>query len=82
MGKFVIKESKAGFRFNLVAANGETIAASQVYKTASGCKNGIASVQKNAPVAAVENQTAKDFKVEKIRNSKFMLIRPANSVSV
>lgn len=69
MGKFVIKESKAGFRFNLVAANGETIAASQVYKTASGCKNGIASVQKNAPVAAVENQTVKDFKVEK--NPKF-----------
>lgn len=69
MGKFVIKESKAGFRFNLVAANGETIVASQVYKTASGCKNGIASVQKNAPVAAVENQTVKDFKVEK--NPKF-----------
>lgn len=69
MGKFVIKESKAGLRFNLVAANGETIAASQVYKTASGCKNGITSVQKNAPIAAVEDQTVKDFKVEK--NPKF-----------
>ena len=69
MGKFVIKESKAGLRFNLVAGNGEAIAASQVYKTASGCKNGIASVQKNAPIAAVEDQTVKDFKVEK--NPKF-----------
>ncbi len=46
MGKFLVKESKAGLRFNLVANNGEVIAASQVYKSASGCKNGIASVAK------------------------------------
>ena len=46
MGKFVIKESKAGFRFNLVAANGETIAASQVYKTASGCKTVLPAFRK------------------------------------
>ena len=57
MGKFLVKESKAGLRFNLVANNGEVIAASQVYKSASGCKNGIASVAKNAPVAAIEDQT-------------------------
>ena len=65
MGKFVVKESKAGMRFNLVANNGEIIAASQVYKSASGCKNGIASVAKNAPIAAIEDQTAEGFKVEK-----------------
>ena len=35
MGKFVVKESKAGMRFNLVANNGEIIAASQVYKSAN-----------------------------------------------
>ena len=69
MGKFVVKESKAGIRFNLVASNGEPIAASQVYKTVSGCKNGIASVQKNAPVASVEDQTVEGFAVEK--NPKF-----------
>lgn len=69
MGKFVVKESKAGTRFNLVASNGEPIAASQVYKTVSGCKNGIASVQKNAPVASVEDQTVEGFAVEK--NPKF-----------
>lgn len=69
MGKFVVKESKTGIRFNLVASNGETIAASQVYKTVSGCKNGIASVQKNAPVAKVENQTVTGFAIEK--NPKF-----------
>ena len=65
MGKFLVKESKAGMRFNLVANNGEIIAASQVYKSASGCKNGIASVAKNAPIAAIEDQTAEGFKVEK-----------------
>ena len=65
MGKFLVKESKAGMRFNLVAANGEVIAASQVYKTASGCKNGIESVQKNAPIAVIEDQTVEGFKVEK-----------------
>ena len=69
MGKFLVKESKAGLRFNLVANNGEVIAASQVYKSASGCKNGIASVAKNAPVAAIEDQTVEGFKVEK--NPKF-----------
>lgn len=69
MRKFVVKESKAGIRFNLVASNGEPIAASQVYKTVSGCKNGIASVQKNAPVASVEDQTVEGFAVEK--NPKF-----------
>ena len=51
MGKFLVKESKAGLRFNLVANNGEVIAASQVYKSASGCKNGIASVAKKQPTA-------------------------------
>ncbi len=65
MGKFLVKESKAGLRFNLVANNGEVIAASQVYKSASGCKNGIASVAKNAPVAVIEDQTVEGFKVEK-----------------
>lgn len=69
MGKFVVKESKAGTRFNLVASNGEPIATSQIYKTVSGCKNGIASVQKNAPMAKIENQTLDGFVAEK--NPKF-----------
>ena len=47
-GKFEIYKDKGGkFRFRLKAANGETILASQGYKSKSGCKNGIASVQKN-----------------------------------
>lgn len=69
MGKFVIKEAKAGIKFDLKAGNGEVIASSQVYKTLVTCKKGIASVQKNAPVAAVEDQTVEGFTKEK--NPKF-----------
>ncbi len=65
MGKFVIKEAKIGTKFNLVAGNGEIIASSQIYKSVSGLKNGIASVQKHAPGAAIENQTVEGYAAEK-----------------
>ncbi|MBQ2803912.1 MAG: YegP family protein [Lachnospiraceae bacterium] len=57
MGKFVIKTTNTGVKFDLKAGNGEVIATSQVYSSDSACKNGIESVKKNAPVAAVEDQT-------------------------
>ena len=49
----IYKDKKGEFRFRLKAANGETIATSEGYKSKASCKNGIASVQKNAPVAEV-----------------------------
>ena len=69
MGKFVIKEAKTGFMFNLKAGNGEVIATSEIYSSMDACKNGVASVQKNAPIAALEDQTVKDFETQK--NPKF-----------
>lgn len=69
MAKFVIKPSGAGFSFSLKAGNGQVIATSQTYKTLATCKKGIASVQRTAPVAPIENQTEEDFAVEK--NPKF-----------
>ena len=69
MGKFVIKETKTGIKFDLKASNGEVIATSEVYSSEDACKKGIASVQKNAPVAAVENQTEEGYATEK--NPKF-----------
>ncbi|MGD8697056.1 MAG: YegP family protein, partial [Gammaproteobacteria bacterium] len=39
--------------FVLKATNGQVVGQSQMYKTESGCANGIASVTKNAPDAAV-----------------------------
>ena len=69
MGKFVLSEAKTGFKFNLVAGNGEVIATSQVYKSKATAKNGVASVAANAPIAALENQTVTGFKAES--NPKF-----------
>ncbi len=52
--KFEIYTDKAGeFRFRLKARNGEIIATSEGYKAKPSCKNGIASVVKNAPEADV-----------------------------
>ena len=65
MGKFVIRETKTGIKFDLKAGNGEVIATYEVYTSEKACRNGIASVQKNAPVAAVENQTVEGYAVEK-----------------
>lgn len=48
------KETTSGkFMFNLKAANHQVIGSSQSYKSASGRDNGIESVKKNAPDAAV-----------------------------
>ena len=65
MGKFVMRKTNTGVKFDLKAGNGEVIATSEVYNSDSACRNGIASVQKNAPAAAVENQTVEGYAVEK-----------------
>lgn len=56
--KFVLSKDKAGkFRFNLVASNGQVVATSQGYGTRAAANNGINSVRKNAPIAAIDDQT-------------------------
>ncbi len=69
MGKFVIRKTNTGVKFDLKAANREVILTSEVYKSLKSCKNGIASVAANAPAAAIEDQTVEGFKKEK--NPKF-----------
>ena len=71
MGKFVIKQAKTGPMFNLKARNGEVIGTSEIYNNLDACKNGSASVQKNAPIANLEDQTKEGF--EKASNPKFEL---------
>ena len=61
MGKFVIKNAKNGLKFDLKATNGQVIASSQVYKHKKTCLNGTASVMKNAPAAALEDQTVEGY---------------------
>ena len=48
MGKFVIRKTNTGIKFDLKAGNGEVIATSEVYSSEESCRKGIASVQKNA----------------------------------
>ena len=69
MGKFVIRTTNTGIKFDLKAKNGEVIATSEVYTTEAACKDGIASVKKNAVIAAVEDQTIEGF--EKAKHPKF-----------
>ena len=61
MSKFVIRTVSSGIKFDLKAGNGQVIATSEVYTTESACRNGIASVQKNAPIAGVEDQTIEGY---------------------
>ena len=69
MGKFVIRTVASGVKFDLLATNGQVIATSEVYKAIASCKNGIASVAKNAPVAGVEDQTVEGY--EAVKHPKF-----------
>ena len=69
MGKFVVKQTKNGFVFNLKAGNGEIIATSQTYSGEDACMNGIESVRKNAELAKLEDQTVEN--VETVTNPKF-----------
>ena len=65
MGKFVIRKTNTGIKFDLKAGNGEVIATSEVYSGKEACLNGIESVRKNAPVSPVEDQTVEGFAEEK-----------------
>jgi len=73
MGKFVVSKTNTGFKFNLKASNGQVIATSEVYSSEAACMNGVESVKKNAPIAAVENQTVEGYAVEK--NPKFEIYK-------
>ena len=65
MGKFVMRKTNTGVKFDLKAGNGEVIATSEVYASEASCKNGIESVRKNAPIAAVEDQTVEGYAAQK-----------------
>lgn len=69
MGKFVVSETKTGFKFNLKATNGQIIATSEIYSSKASCLNGVESVKKNSAKANLEDQTVEGFATEK--NPKF-----------
>jgi len=65
MGKFAIRAVASGIKFDLKATNGQVILSSEVYKSKASCVKGIQSVVKNAPAAAVEDQTVEGFETKK-----------------
>ena len=69
MGKFIVRATNTGFKFDLKAGNGEVIATSEVYASLASCKKGVASVIRNAPVAGIENQTVEGFTA--VKHPKF-----------
>jgi hypothetical protein len=68
MGKFVVKQTATGVKFDLKAGNGEIIATSEVYASEAACLNGIESVRKNC-VGEIEDQTVEGF--ETVKHPKF-----------
>ncbi|MBQ3196051.1 MAG: YegP family protein [Clostridia bacterium] len=70
MGKFVVRETATGVKFDLKAGNGEVIATSEVYTTKAACLNGVESVKNNC-VGEIEDQTVENF--EKVKHPKFEL---------
>lgn len=69
MGKFIIRKTNTGFMFDLLAANSQVIATSQVYSGESTCIKGAESVAAIAETAHLEDQTT-DPVVEAV-NPKF-----------
>jgi uncharacterized protein YegP (UPF0339 family) len=56
--KFVVKKTSNGqFRFNLVASNGQVLATSETYTRKNSALDTIASIQKNAGTATIDEQT-------------------------
>ena len=68
MGKFVVKQTNTGIKFDLKASNGEIIASSEVYSGEAACLNGIESVRTNC-AAEIEDQTVEGF--EAIKHPKY-----------
>jgi uncharacterized protein YegP (UPF0339 family) len=61
MMKFVVKKTSNGqFRFNLVASNGQVVATSESYTRKASAMETIASIQKSAGSATVDDQTSGD----------------------
>ena len=71
MGKFVIKRTPTGFKFDLKAANGETVATSEVYTTKAACLKGIQSI-----LGVAASAGCADAETEaQVKNPKFVIFR-------
>ena len=72
MGKFVVKKTATGVKFDLKASNGQVIATSEVYSSEAACLKGIESVKNNS-VGGVEDQTVENYEV--LKHPKFEIYK-------
>ncbi len=68
MGKFIVKETNTGIKFDLMGADDTVLLTSEVYTGERACHNGIASVKKSC-LGGIEDQTAEGF--EALAHPKF-----------
>lgn len=71
MGKFLIKRTPTGFKFDLKAANGEVVATSEVYTSKAACIKGIQSILAVAVTAGCADAGAEP----PVKNPKFEIFR-------
>lgn len=72
MGKFVVKKTSTGVKFDLKATNGQVIATSEVYTTETACMKGIESVKNNC-TCGVEDQTVENYEI--LKHPKFEIYK-------
>ena len=82
MGKYLVKTTSTGIKFDLLARNGEVIATSEVYSSEAACMNGIESVRTNAPSLRWRTRLLRILSSRSIRSSKCMSTRRASIASV
>ena len=57
VSRFCIRKTASGYKFDLLAANGQVILTSEVYTSRAAARKGAASVRLVAPTAPLENRT-------------------------
>jgi uncharacterized protein YegP (UPF0339 family) len=53
---FVVYQARDGFRWRLVAANGEIVGSGEAYSTRSNCERAVQTIQRLAPTARISHQ--------------------------
>lgn len=57
VSRFCIRKTSSGYKFDLLAANGQVVLTSEVYSSRAAARKGAASVRLIAPAAPLENRT-------------------------
>ncbi len=68
MGKFIVKTTETGVKFDLLGADGAVLLTSEVYSGDRACMGGLESVKKSC-TGGVEDQTVEGF--EALSHPKF-----------